>query len=170
MKTIRTFSFDGLYHHYLKIIAILLVFSIFNPPECRAQTFGKNEIIKIIGLHPDIKYKDIAIAQFILETGNNKSKLAKHNNIFGIKYNKNFASGKIGSYATYKSIQDCINHYIFIQNYFTKKYSILNKKEYLWFLKKKYARSSSYAKRVNKIAQQYKGYKNVSSDSLRLQR
>jgi hypothetical protein len=170
MKTIRTLSFDGLFHHYLKIIALVLVFSIIKLPECSAQRFGKNEIIEAIGSHPEIKYKDIAIAQFILETGNNKSKLAKHNNIFGIKYNKNFAIGKIGSYATYKSIYDCINHYIFIQNYFSKKYSILTKKEYLWFLKKKYATSPAYVKRVNKIAKQYKGYQNVSSDSLRLQR
>lgn len=170
MKTIGTFSFDGLFRHYLKIIALMLVFSVIKLPECNAQKFQKNEIIEAIGSHPEIKYKDLAIAQFILETGNNKSKLAKHNNIFGIKYNRNFAKGRIGSYATYKSIYDCINHYIFIQNYFTKKYGILTKKEYLWFLKKKYARSSSYVKRVNKIAKQYKGYQNVSSDSLRLQR
>jgi len=132
-----------------------------------ALSIGKDEIIKIILEHPEIKYKDITIAQFILETGNNKSKLAKHNNIFGIKYNRKFANGKIGSYATYKSIEDCISHYIFIQNYFSKKYKILSKKDYLWFLKKKYARSTSYTKQVVKIASKYKiDTTNVSSRTL----
>jgi flagellum-specific peptidoglycan hydrolase FlgJ len=132
-----------------------------------ALSIGKAEIIRIILKHPGIKYKDITIAQFILETGNNKSKLAKHNNIFGIKYNRKFANGKIGSYATYKSIHDCISHYIFIQNYFSKKYNVLNKKDYLWFLKKKYATSTSYTKRVVKIASKYKiDITNVSSHTL----
>lgn len=146
---------------------LTLVTSILLCLSFSALSIGKAEIIKIIADHPEIKYKDIAIAQFILETGNNKSKLARHNNIFGIKYNKNFANGKIGSYATYRSIHDCISHYIFIQKYFSKKYNILSKKDYLWFLKKKYARSSSYTKRVVRIASKYKiDTANVSSHTL----
>lgn len=146
---------------------ITLVTSILLCLSFTAFSIGKDEIIRIILEHPGIKYKDITIAQFILETGNNKSKLAKHNNIFGIKYNRKFANGKIGSYATYKSIHDCISHYIFIQNYFSKKYNILNKKDYLWFLKKKYATSTSYTKRVVKIASKYKiDTANVSSHTL----
>lgn len=147
--------------------ALILITSILLCLSFTALSVGKAEIIKIIAGHPEIKYKDLAIAQFILETGNNKSKLAKHNNIFGIKYNRKFANGKIGSYATYRSIHDCISHYIFIQNYFSKKYNILTKKDYLWFLKKKYARSSSYTKRVVKIASKYKiDTANVSSHTL----
>lgn len=147
--------------------ALILITSILLCLSLTALSIGKAEIIKIISNHPEIKYKDLTIAQFILETGNNKSKLAKHNNIFGIKYNRKFANGKIGSYATYRSIHDCISHYIFIQNYFSKKYNILTKKDYLWFLKNKYATSTSYTKRVVKIASKYKtNTANVSGHTL----
>ena len=121
-----------------------------------ALSISKKEIISLIANHPEIKYKDIAIAQFILETGNNKSRLARNNNIFGIKYNRRFASGKVGSYAKYRSIDDCIDHYVFIQKYFTKKYNIVTKKDYIWFLKKKYARSRSYTRKIVLIAKKYK--------------
>jgi len=146
---------------------ITLFTSMFLCLSYTALSIGKAEIIKIIADNPEIKYKDITIAQFILETGHNRSRLARHNNIFGIKYNRKFANGKIGSYATYRSIDDCILHYIFIQNYFSKKYKILSKKDYLWFLKKKYARSTSYTNRVVKIASKYKiDTTNVSSRTL----
>jgi flagellum-specific peptidoglycan hydrolase FlgJ len=146
---------------------LILITSMFLCLSYPALSIGKAEIIKIIADNPEIKYKDITIAQFILETGHNRSRLARHNNIFGIKYNRKFANGKIGSYATYRSINDCILHYIFIQNYFSNKYNILTKKDYIWFLKKKYATSKFYAKRVSRIALKYKIYTtNVSSDTL----
>lgn len=136
-----------------KIITGILICLSFS-----SLSLDKTDIILTIANHPDIQYKDIAIAQFLLETGNNKSKLAKHNNIFGIKYNKNFANGKIGSYATYRSIDDCIDHFVFIQKYFQGKYKIVTKKDYIWFLKRKYAKSSSYTRRVTKIARKYKQF------------
>jgi uncharacterized FlgJ-related protein len=100
-----------------------------------------------------IKYKEIVYAQAIEESGHFKSRRAKEcNNIFGIKISKHrLQNGKSNGYGCYQSIDDCIEHYQIIQSRAINNYHIRNKKDYLHYLKRIYAKNPHYVKHIQSI-------------------
>lgn len=114
--------------------------------------FSKENLLFVIDslniLHPEI-----TIAQIKLETANYSSNIFKeNNNLFGMKLpkiRKTLATGENRKHAKYNNWKDSVIDYKLWQEHMLEK--PLNKKDYLYYLSKRYAEDKKYIKKLNKI-------------------
>lgn len=99
----------------------------------------------------DIQHPDIVYAQIIIESANLNSKLYKtNNNIIGMKHPKRRLTTSEGSkngYAYYKDWYSCLEDYAIYQQYVLKD-KIVSRSQYLYFLKKNYAKDPKYKQKL----------------------
>lgn len=98
----------------------------------------------------EILYKDVFLAQSILETGHYTSEVFKHgNNLMGMKKAGKRESTAIGTYkgyAKYASWTESLKDYNLWQKYFSHKFK--TKEQFLAFLNTRYSQDGSYAKKL----------------------
>jgi uncharacterized FlgJ-related protein len=113
-----------------------------------------NENVKCyLDTHPSIVYKDIAYAQFIVETGHFTSRrFMKDNNIAGIKYKgARLAMGKRRAYAIYASWTTSIEEYARIQARLIKLTNTKTREEYFRKVLPKYAIDKKYPQLIRAL-------------------
>ena len=107
----------------------------------------------------NIEHPDIVYAQALLESGNLKSKLVKtNNNLFGMRKPSTRITTAIGTkhnYAKYVDWVSSIKDYKLWQDHLFKK-KVMNRKQYLTYLQKRYSQTPTYINRVMKIVNQNK--------------
>ena len=100
-----------------------------------------------------LRFPEIAICIYRLETGNGTSKLyRKYNNMFGFKVNsRKLHNGKTKSnYAKYESRNASLMDYYLFEKQLIKRFGIKNQKQYIAVISKRYARNPSYGKLLRK--------------------
>ena len=106
----------------------------------------------------NIKYPEVVISQVMIESGWLTSRLCKVNhNLLGMtvpEKRETTAINKSG-YAKYYTWFDCILDYKLYQDYVLKKHHITNRKQYIAFLHKNYAKSPTYKTRLTQLSKTY---------------
>ena len=126
------------------------------------NSFSEENLIKEIQRLP-FKYKDVILAQCILESGNFKSPVFKQcNNLLGLREAKQrltLATGTHLNHATFKTWKECLlDRLIFEAKYMHD----LSRSEYLFYLNKVYAEAGGYSKvleqmiKNNKLKEKFK--------------
>lgn len=137
------------------IIFLTLFFGNFFVYSKNISIFVSRTEIQYVLSHPNIKYKDIVIAQIIEETGYLTSKKFRtKNNVFGMKVsNRGYClnSKNRGQYAVYTDFKHSVDDYAEYQQKKIVKYKLYNKKLYLKYLSKYYAKNKNYVRNLNNI-------------------
>jgi hypothetical protein len=120
------------------------------------NSFSKDNLIKEIQRLP-FKYKDVILAQCILESGNFKSPVFKQcNNLLGLREAKQrltLATGTHLNHATFTTWKECLlDRLIFEAKYMHD----LSRSEYLTYLGKVYAEAGGYDKVLEQIIKKNK--------------
>jgi len=114
--------------------------------------------IYIMLLLNNVKYPEVVISQIMIETGYLTSKLCKvNNNLLGMMVpgkRETTATNKSG-FAKYTNWFDCILDYKLYQDYILSRNKIDNKKQYIAFLHRNYAKSPNYKKRLTELSNKY---------------
>ena len=138
-----------------KIIFLILFFGNYFAYSKNISIFVSRTEIQYVLSHPNIKYKDIVIAQIIEETGYLTSKKFRtKNNVFGMKVSSRgycLNSRNRGQYAVYRDFKHSIDDYAIYQQKKITKHKLYNKKLYLKYLSKYYAKNPKYVKNLNNI-------------------
>jgi uncharacterized FlgJ-related protein len=119
---------------------------------------GNHQVKDCLDNFPSIIYKDIAYAQFVLETGHFKSRRFKEdNNLGGIKFKgAKLAIGHRGEYAIYANLEDCMQEYARIQARLINITNTLSRKDYFNKVLPKYAVDKNYPRLIRKLCKLYK--------------
>ena len=150
---------------FFSIILLLLLSSFIAPKDNKTKyiktetevniitnnSFSQENLIKEIQRLP-FKYKDIVLAQCILESGNFKSPVFKQcNNLLGLREAKQrltLATGTHLNHATFTTWKECLlDRLIFEAKYMHD----LNRSEYLLYLGRVYAEGKGYDKILEQI-------------------
>jgi uncharacterized FlgJ-related protein len=120
------------------------------------NSFSKDNLIKEIQCLP-FKYKDVILAQCILESGNFKSPVFKQcNNLLGLREAKQrltLATGTHLNHATFTTWKECLlDRLIFEAKYMHD----LSRSEYLTYLGRVYSESGGYDKVLEQIIKKNK--------------
>ena len=115
------------------------------------NTFSEEALIKEIKRLP-FKYKDIILAQAIIESGHYKSPLFKEGrNLFGLREARSRATtakGTVLNHAEYDNWKESVlDRLIYEVKYLDK----LNREQYLKYLDKSYAQADGYDKSLEQI-------------------
>ena len=98
-----------------------------------------------------IKYKDVVLAQIMLESGDLRSKLTiLNNNLLGMKHPKKRETTSTGStrgYATYSDWYACLEDYCLYQKQILSKKN-LTKSQYINYIAKHYAKDPHYKTKI----------------------
>lgn len=107
----------------------------------------------------NIKYPDVVMSQIMIESAYFTSKLFKsNNNLLGMTIpskRQTTALNKNGKYAQYSSWIQSILDYKYYQDWVLSKNKIDNKKQYIAYLHKNYAKSPTYKSKLTKLSQNY---------------
>lgn len=143
-----------------KLIFIMLLCSIsmsVSSEDGKALPFSIENLIVELN-KSDIQYKDIVLAQSILETGHYTSEIFKHgNNLIGMKLAKKrptTATGTYKGYATYSSWYQSLEDYNLWQKNFSHKFK--TREQFLAFLNLRYSQDGSYAKKLLSVLKKHK--------------
>lgn len=115
------------------------------------NTFSEEDLIKEIKRLP-FKYKDIVLAQAMIESGHYKSPLFKEGrNLFGLREARSRATtakGTVLNHAEYDNWKESVlDRLIYEVKYLDK----LNREQYLKYLDKSYAQAGGYDKSLEQI-------------------
>ena len=101
----------------------------------------------------NLRFEDIIVAQYKLETGNGTSQVFKeNNNLFGMKQARVRPSTALGenlNHAYYNNWQECVQDYAFWQVYMAK--DIRNEDEYYQLLDEIYAEGDNYSQKLKQL-------------------
>ena len=106
----------------------------------------------------NVKYPEVVISQIMIETGWLTSRLCKaNNNLLGMMVPSKRETTAINEtgFAKYTSWFDCIMDYKMYQDYILSRNHITNKKQYIAFLHKNYAKSPTYKTRLTQLSKTY---------------
>jgi flagellum-specific peptidoglycan hydrolase FlgJ len=121
------------------------------------STLSENNIY-IMLLMNRIKYPEVVISQIMIETGYLTSKLCKaNNNLLGmmVPSKRETTATNNKGFAKYTNWMDCISDYKLYQDYILSRNKIDNKKQYIAFLHRNYAKSPLYKKRLTELSNKY---------------
>ena len=121
------------------------------------STLSENNIY-IMLLMNNIKYPEVVISQIMIETGYLTSKLCKvNNNLLGmmVPSKRETTATNNKGFAKYTNWIDCILDYKLYQDYILSRNHIDNKKQYIAFLHRNYAKSPTYKKRLTELSNKY---------------
>lgn len=118
-----------------------------------------NSITELI-ISNNIRFKEVVLAQTLLETGCYTSKVYKeNNNPFGMKHNgRGYSKNTKNGHANYNSLSDAVKDYAEWQLKYCPK-SISTNEEYLaWLDKWGYAEDPSYTTKLRNIISKQKNH------------
>lgn len=142
---------------FLFIILLCLVTISVSSENLTQLPFSEENLISELN-RTEILYKDIFLAQSILETGHYTSEVFKHgNNLVGMKKagkRETTAIGTYKGYAKYSSWSESLKDYNLWQKYFSHKFK--SREQFLAFLDRHYSKDGSYAKRLLSILKKNK--------------
>lgn len=131
--------------------------SLVSSEDSGQLVFSKENLIIELN-NSDIKYKDLFLAQSILETGHYTSEIFKQgNNLIGMKLpgkRKTTAIGTYKGYAKYSNWIHSLEDYNLWQKYFSHKFK--TREQFLAFLDQRYSQDGSYARKLNSILKKNK--------------
>lgn len=106
----------------------------------------------------DIKYPEVVLSQIMIETGNLTSKLCKiNNNLLGMTVPSKRETTALNNkgFAKYENWFSSILDYKLYQDFVFSHKNITNKKQYIAYLHKNYAKSPTYKNKLTNLSNKY---------------
>lgn len=141
-----SFGFTGAinFNNFLEKVPVII--------RSNEQQFNEENLRKEIK-RLNLRFGDIIVAQYKLETGNGTSQVFKeNNNLFGMKQARLRPSTALGenlNHAYYNNWQECVQDYAFWQVYMAK--DIRNEDEYYQLLDEIYAEGDNYSQKLKQL-------------------